>query len=98
MPLHPLDRFRAFLAIREKSRTEDATAIAFFVDARVVKQRLRLVSVSPALPDIYAEDDGMTLEQPMVFTVSDERVMGFSLCKQLRTPKDRRVQRRRACP
>ena len=35
----------------------------------VVKQRLRLASVSPKLLDIYA-DDGMTLDQLMAFTVN----------------------------
>ena len=68
-PLHPLDQFRAFLAMREKGRTEEEIAAAFFVGVNVVKQRLRLASVSPTLLDIYAED-GMTLEQLMAFTVS----------------------------
>ena len=70
-PLHPLDQFRAFQAMREKGMTEEAIAAAFFVDAKVVKQRLRLVSVAPALLDIYAED-GMTLEQLMDFTISSD--------------------------
>jgi len=70
-PLHPLDQFRAFQSMREKGVTEETIAAAFFVDAKVVKQRLRLVSVSPALLDIYAED-GMTLEQLMAFTVSSD--------------------------
>ena len=35
----------------------------------VVKQRLRLASVAPALLDVYAED-GMSLEQLMAFTVT----------------------------
>ena len=70
-PLHPLDQFRAFQAMREKVMTEEAIAAAFFVDAKVVKQRLRLVSVAPALLDIYAED-GMTLEQLMAFTISSD--------------------------
>ena len=70
-PLHPLDQFRAFQAMREKGMTEEAIAAAFFVDAKVVKQRLRLVSVAPALLDIYAED-GMTLEQLMAFTISSD--------------------------
>src|SRR5690606_14988784 len=61
-PLHPLDQFRAFLAMREKGMTEEAIAAAFFVDVKVVKQRLRLASVSSVLHDVYAED-GMTLEQ-----------------------------------
>jgi ParB family transcriptional regulator, chromosome partitioning protein len=37
----------------------------------VVKQRLRLAAVSDNLLDIYAED-GMTLEQLMAFTVTND--------------------------
>ena len=70
-PLHPLDQFRAFQAMREKGMTEEAIAAAFFVDPKVVKQRLRLVSVAPALLEVYAED-GMTLEQLMAFTISGD--------------------------
>lgn len=70
-PLHPLDQFRAFLALREKGRSEEEIAAAFFVSVAVVKQRLRLASVSPKLLDIYAED-GMTLDQLMGFTVSPD--------------------------
>ena len=68
-PLHPLDQFRAFQAMRDKGMTEEAIAAAFFVGVNVVKQRLRLASISPTLLDIYAED-GMTLEMLMAFTVS----------------------------
>ena len=68
-PLHPLDQFRAFLAMREKGMTEEAIAAAFFVGVNVVKQRLRLAAVSAKLLDVYA-DDGMTLEMLMAFTVS----------------------------
>ena len=70
-PLHPLDQFRAFQAMREKGMTEEAIAAAFFVDVKVVKQRLRLVAVAPALLEVYAED-GMTLEQLMAFTISGD--------------------------
>ncbi|MEF3045758.1 ParB/RepB/Spo0J family partition protein [Pseudotabrizicola sp. L79] len=72
-PLHPLDQFRAFQAMREKGMTEEAIAAAFFVDVKVVKQRLRLVTVAPALLDVYAED-GMTLEQLMAFTISGDHI------------------------
>ncbi len=68
-PLHPLDQFRAFLALREKGQSEEEIAAAQFVPVAVVKQRLRLASVSPALLDVYAED-GMTLDQLMAFTVN----------------------------
>ena len=69
-PLHPLDQFRAFLALREKGQSEEEIAAAFFVAVSVVKQRLRLASVSPRLLAVYAED-GMTLDQLMAFTVND---------------------------
>ncbi|AZG78388.1 ParB/RepB/Spo0J family partition protein [Methylocystis rosea] len=70
-PLHPLDQFRAFLALREKGQSEEEIAAAFFVSVNVVKQRLRLAAASPKLLDIYAED-GMTLDQLMGFTVSSD--------------------------
>lgn len=70
-PLHPLDQFRAFQAMRDKGMTEEDIAAAFFVDVNIVKQRLRLTSVSPALLDVYAED-GMELKHLMAFTVSHD--------------------------
>ena len=57
--------------MREKGQSEEEIAAAFFVGVNVVKQRLRLASVSPALLDVYAED-GMSLEQLMAFTVSSD--------------------------
>ncbi|ABS69247.1 ParB/RepB/Spo0J family partition protein [Xanthobacter autotrophicus] len=70
-PLHPLDQFRAFLALREKGQSEEEITAAFFVSAAVVKQRLKLASLSPKLLDTYAED-GLTLDQLMAFTVSGD--------------------------
>jgi ParB family transcriptional regulator, chromosome partitioning protein len=70
-PLHPLDQFRAFHDMLTKGMTEEEIAAAFFVPVNVVKQRLRLATVSPALHHVYA-DDGMTLEQLMAFTVSQD--------------------------
>jgi ParB family chromosome partitioning protein len=69
--LHPLDQFRAFLAMREKGQPEEDIAAAFFVPLNVVKQRLRLAAVAPSLLDLYAED-GITLEQLMAFTVTHD--------------------------
>lgn len=68
--LHPLDQYRAFQDMRTKGISEEEIAAAFFVSVAVVKQRLRLAAVSPALLEIYAED-GMQLEHVMAFTVSD---------------------------
>ena len=70
-PLHPLDQFRAFQALREKGRSEEDIAAAFFVGVNVVKQRLRLAAVSEKLLDVYAED-GISLDQLMAFTVTND--------------------------
>jgi ParB family chromosome partitioning protein len=69
--LHPLDQFRAFQALRQKGQSEEEIAAAFFVGVNVVKQRLRLAAVSEKLLDVYAED-GVTLEQLMAFTVTND--------------------------
>ena len=36
-PLHPLDQFRAFLTLREKGKSEEEIAAAFFVSVAVVQ-------------------------------------------------------------
>ncbi len=71
--LHPLDQFRAFVALRDKGQSDAEIAAAFFVTPQIVKQRLKLASVAPALLEVYAED-GMTLEQLMAFTVNPNHV------------------------
>ncbi|HEY0919082.1 ParB/RepB/Spo0J family partition protein, partial [Devosia sp.] len=70
-PLHPLDQFRAFQILRGAGLGEEEIAARFFVAPAVVRQRLKLAAVAPALLDAYAEDR-MTLEQLMAFTVSGD--------------------------
>ena len=69
--LHPLDQFRAMQAMIDKGEGVESIAAHFLVTPAVVNQRLRLAKVSPKLLEIYA-DDGMTLEQLMAFSVSDD--------------------------
>ena len=69
--LHPLDQFRAFQTLRAQGIGEEEIAARFFVSPPVVRQRLKLAAVSEKLLDIYAED-GMTLEQLMAFTVTND--------------------------
>jgi len=87
-PLHPLDQFRAFQAMREKGQSEEEIAAAFFVAVAVVRQRLRLAAVSPKLLDIYAED-GMTLDQLMAFTVNPDHERQEQVFDRLRTSHGR---------
>lgn len=51
---------------------EEEIAARHFVTPAVVKQRLRLASVSPKLHEVYAED-GMTLDQLMAFSVTADQ-------------------------
>ena len=69
--LHPLDQLRAFKALRDQGAGDEEIAARFFVAPAVVKQRLRLASVSEKLLGIYAED-GMTLDQLMAFSVTTD--------------------------
>ncbi len=68
-PLHPLDQFRAFKTLRDQGACDEDIAARFFLSVQIVRQRLKLASVSPKLHDLYAED-AMTLEQLMAFSVT----------------------------
>ncbi|TPI26587.1 ParB/RepB/Spo0J family partition protein [Mesorhizobium sp. B3-2-1] len=70
-PLHPLDAYRAFKEMLDKGMSEEEIAAAFFISVRIVKQRLKLTAVSPALLDVYA-DDGMTIGQLEAFSVNND--------------------------
>lgn len=89
-PLHPLDQFRAFLALREKGQSEEEIAATFFVSVQVVKQRLKLASVSPKLLDVYA-DDGMTLDQLIAFTVSGDHARQEQVFERLTQSYDKQA-------
>ncbi len=70
--LHPLDQFRAFQTLLDAGLPEEEIAARHFVTPAVVKQRLRLASVTPKLHEVYAED-GITLEQLMAFSVTADQ-------------------------
>ena len=80
--LHPLDQFQAFQTLRDSGLGEEEIAARFFVSPAVVKQRLKLASVSPKLLDIYASDE-MTLEQLMAFTVTTDHDRQEQVWEQL---------------
>lgn len=69
--LHPLDQFRAFMTLRGLGMSEEDIAARHFVPPAIVRQRLRLASVSPKLHEAYA-GDAMTLEQLMAFSVTGD--------------------------
>jgi len=67
--LHPLDQFRAFAALAEKGQGIEDIAASFSVTPAVVRQRLKLASVSPKLLALY-EEGALTLELLMAFALS----------------------------
>ncbi|MBU1538376.1 MAG: ParB N-terminal domain-containing protein [Alphaproteobacteria bacterium] len=70
--MHPADQFEAFQRLaEERGFGAEEIAARFGVTATVVRQRLKLASVSPRLMQTYRDGD-MTLDQLMAFTVSED--------------------------
>ena len=69
--MHPADQFGAFKALSDNGMAVADIAARFGVAERTVEQRLKLARVSPALFELYRAD-AMTLEQLMVFTLSND--------------------------
>lgn len=70
--MHPADEFEGFALLHTgKGMAAEDIAARFGVTPAVVKQRLRLAAVSPALMALYREG-GMSLEQVMAFTLTDD--------------------------
>jgi len=71
LPMHPADQYDAFKALADAGNGPEEIAGRFGCTATVVKQRLKLASVSPRLLAIYRAGE-MNLDQLMAFTVSDD--------------------------
>ncbi|HTV30524.1 MAG TPA: ParB N-terminal domain-containing protein [Xanthobacteraceae bacterium] len=71
LPMHPADQFDAFRALAEKGSGPEEIAARFGCSGLIVRQRLKLASVSPRLIKTYRAAK-MTLDQLMAFTVSDD--------------------------
>jgi ParB family transcriptional regulator, chromosome partitioning protein len=69
--MHPADQFEAFKALTDAGQEPEDIAAKFGVTAAVVRQRLKLASVSRKLMALYRKGD-MTLDQLMAFTVSND--------------------------
>ena len=82
--LHPLDQFRAFLVLRNKGQGEEAIVAAFFVTPQIVKQRLKLATVAPALLDrlvaekLQAEAEALASEGWKWIEVATDLPYGYS--------------------
>jgi ParB family chromosome partitioning protein len=70
--MHPADEFEAFRDLAErKGYGPEEIGARFGVSAQVVRQRLRLGAVAPALLDIYREG-GLTLDEVVAFAVNPD--------------------------
>lgn len=70
--MHPADEFEAFAALVAEGRPVEDIAADFGVSPLVVQRRLRLANVSPRLLADYRAGEGVTLEQLMALTITDD--------------------------
>jgi ParB family chromosome partitioning protein len=81
--MHPADQFEAFRRLsEERGLSADEIAARFGLSAQVVRQRLRLGAVNPALMDLYRAG-GLTLDQMMAFAVSEDHARQAQVLEQL---------------
>ena len=70
--MHPADEYEAFAELhREQGISVEDIAARFGVTAAVVRQRLKLGAVSPALLTLYREGE-MSLDQLTAFAITDD--------------------------
>jgi ParB family transcriptional regulator, chromosome partitioning protein len=69
--MHPADQFAAFKSLIDAGDSAEDIAARFGVTPTVVRQRLKLATVSPKLFALYREG-GMKLDQLMAFTIADD--------------------------
>lgn len=92
--MHPADQFEAFAKLHhEEGRGLEEIAGRFGVTAAVVKQRLKLAAVSPALVAGYRKGE-LTLDQLMAFAVTDDHQRQEEVWAQLSFNKSPEMIRR----
>jgi ParB family chromosome partitioning protein len=62
VPMHPADQFEAFRALADSGKGPEEIAARFGTTATIVRQRMKLASVSPALLAVYRAQE-MSLDQ-----------------------------------
>ncbi|MCB4321513.1 ParB/RepB/Spo0J family partition protein [Alcaligenes sp. 13f] len=70
--MHPADEFESFAALIDEGKTIEEVAAAFGVTATVVRRRLQLGRVAPALMQAYREND-LSLDALMAYAVTDDQ-------------------------
>jgi len=81
--LHPADQFEAFRRLaEERGLSAEEIGARFGVSAAVVRQRLRLGAVNPALMALYRAGE-LNLDQMMAFAVSEDHARQAQVLDQL---------------
>ncbi|CAN5205182.1 hypothetical protein BH10PSE4_BH10PSE4_48070 [soil metagenome] len=81
--MHPADQFEAWKELAErKGYSAEEIAARSGVSPQIVRQRLRMGAVAPALLDLYREG-GLTLDQIMAFAVSPDADRQMQVYAQL---------------
>lgn len=81
--MHPADQFEAFRRLsEERGLWAEEIGARFGVGAEVVRQRLRLGAVNPALMDLYRAGE-LNLDQMMAFAVSEDHARQQQVLDQL---------------
>jgi len=82
-PMHPADQFEAFRDLAErKGYGAEEIGARFGVKPDIVRQRLRLGAVAPALLDLYREE-ALALDQVMAFAVNPDPERQLQVYEQL---------------
>lgn len=80
--MHPIDAYEAFKVLHEEGLSVADIAARFGTTDTIVKRRLALARVSPALLDLY-RNEGMNFEQLTAFTISDDHDEQFRVWESL---------------
>jgi ParB family chromosome partitioning protein len=92
--MHPADQFEAFRKLSdERGFGAEDIAARFGVTPHVVRQRLRLGSVSRKLMQVY-RDGGLTLEQLMAFALTEDHARQEAVHERLSHNRDASTIRR----
>ncbi|MGX5843689.1 ParB/RepB/Spo0J family partition protein [Mesorhizobium sp. ArgA1] len=92
--MHPADQFEAFRRLNEeRGWGAEEIAARFGVTAHVVRQRLRLGSVSPKLMQVYRDGD-LTLDQLMAFAITEDHARQEQVFDNLTYNRDAYIIRR----
>ncbi|TKV82231.1 chromosome partitioning protein ParB [Bradyrhizobium elkanii] len=92
--MHPADEFEAFKKLAdERGFGAEEIAARFGVTAHVVRQRLRLGSVSLKLVQLYRDGD-LTLDQLMAFAIVDDHARQEAVHERLSYDRDASTIRR----